>query len=176
LRIGLVLIFFAAAWALDGANSFARLLPGLPKLYTSQNWLRLATGTGLGLGIASILVPIFNQSLWIDYQAIPALGSWRNLGELLLVGFAGALGIYSQNPLLIYPLAVLSGLGVMALLTAVYTILWVLLSRTENRYHTIREAWMPLMAGFTTALVQVCLVDLGRFWLTGSWNGFPLPS
>lgn len=175
LRIGLVLILFAAAWALDGANSFARLLPGLPKLYESQNWLRLATGTGLGLGIASLIVPIFNQTFWADYLPVPALGQWRHLGGMLAAGAAGAVGIWSENPLLIYPLAVLSGLGVLVLLTSVYSILWVLLSKAENRYHTIREAWLPLLAGFTTALLQISLVDAGRLWLTGSWSGFPLP-
>jgi uncharacterized membrane protein len=176
LSIGLVLILLAAFWALDGVNSFARLIPGLPHLYSSQNWLRLASGTGLGLGLAAILVPVFNQSIWIDYVPIAALGQWRHLAGLMAVGTLGALGIFSQNPLLIYPLAVLSGLGVLALLTAVYTVVWVLLSKTENRYHTIKELWFPLLAGFTTAMLQVCLIDAGRFWLTGTWSGFPLPN
>jgi uncharacterized membrane protein len=176
LRIGLVLLLFAAAWALDGANSFSRLLPGLPRFYVAQNWLRLATGTGIGLGIAAILIPVFNQTVWIDYLPIPALGQWRHLAGIIAVGLVGAAGIYSQNPLLIYPLAVLSGLGVLALLTTVYTVVWVLLSKSENRYHTIQELWLPLLAGFTTAMLQISLIDAGRFWLTGTWAGFPLPS
>ena len=175
LRIALVLIFLAAGWAFDGVNSFARLIPALPHLYTSQNWLRLLTGFGMGLGIASVLIPVFNQSVWIDYQPVAALGQWRHLfsvaGLLLLSGA----GIVSENPLLAYPLAVLSGLGVLVMLTSVYTVVWVLLSRTENRYHTIRQLWLPLLAGFTTAMLQISLIDAGRFWLTGTWAGFPLP-
>jgi hypothetical protein len=69
----------------------------------------------------------------------------------------------------------LSGLGVLVMLTSVYTVVWVLLSRTENRYHTIRQLWLPLLAGFTTAMLQISLIDAGRFWLTGTWAGFPLP-
>jgi len=175
LRIALVLIFLAAGWAFDGVNSFARLIPALPHLYTSQNWLRLLTGFGMGLGIASVLIPVFNQSVWIDYQPVAAMGQWRHLfsvaGLLLLSGA----GIASENPLLAYPLAVLSGLGVLVMLTSVYTVVWVLLSRTENRYHTIRQLWLPLLAGFTTAMLQISLIDAGRFWLTGTWAGFPLP-
>lgn len=176
LKIGLVLILFVAAFGFDGLNSFARLVPGAPFLYQSQNWLRLATGTGMGLGIASVLVPVFNQSIWTSFSDLPALGQWRHLGGLLIVGTAAGLGIYSQNPLLIYPLAVLSGLGVMVILTLTYTIVWVLLSKTENRYHTITELWVPLTAGFLTALLQVTLIDAGRFLLTRTWAGFPLPN
>jgi uncharacterized membrane protein len=176
LKIGAVLLLFVAAFGLDGLNSFSRLVPGAPFLYQSQNWLRLATGTGMGIGIASILLPVFNQSIWIDANGLPALGQWRHLGALLIIGTAAALGIYSQNPLLIYPLAVLSGLGVMVILTMTYTVVWVLLSKTENRYHTLRELWVPLLAGFLTALIQVSMIDAGRFLLTRTWAGFPLPN
>ncbi len=175
-KIGLVLILFVAAFGLDGVNSFSHLIPGFPFLYQSQNWLRLATGTGMGLGIAAVLVPVFNQAVWIDYTEQPALGEWRHFGILLAAGSALALGIYSQNPLLIYPLAVLSGLGVMMILTMVYTVIWVLFSKTENRYHTINELWVALLAGFLTALLQISLIDAGRFLLTGTWAGIPLPN
>jgi hypothetical protein len=121
-------------------------------------------------------VPVFNQTIWIDYLPVPALGQWRHLAGMIAVGTAGAFCVFSENPILIYPLAVLSGLGVLALLTTVYTVVWVLLSKSENRYHTIRELWLPLLAGFTTALLQISLIDAGRFWLTGTWSGFPLPN
>jgi len=176
LKIGLVLIFFVAAFGLDGLNSFSRLIPGFPFLYQSQNWLRLATGTGMGLGIAAVLVPVFNQAVWIDYNELPALGEWRHLGILFILGILLDLGVYSQNPLLIYPLAVLSGLGVLVILSMVYTIIWVLFSKTENRYYHIQELWVPLLAGFLTAMLQISLIDTGRFLLTGTWAGIPLPN
>ena len=176
LKIGVVLILFVVAFGIDGVNSFAHLVPGVPFAYTSQNWLRLATGTGMGLGIASVLVPVFNQSIWIDSNELPALGEWKHLGALLIIGTTLALGIYSQNPLIIYPLAVLSGLGVLTILTLVYTIVWVLFSKTENRYHKVRELWVPLTAGLLTALLQISMIDAGRFLLTRTWAGFPLPN
>jgi uncharacterized membrane protein len=175
LRSAIVFFFFALAWAVDGANSFARLLPGLPTLYPSQNWLRLITGTGMGLGLAAILVPIVHQVLWDRYLPQSALTGWRPMVGLVATGAVGALGIASQNLLLLYPLAILSGLGVLALLTCVYAVLWVLLTKRENRYRGLQEAWVPLLAGFSTALIQIALVDAARYWLTGSWTGFSLP-
>jgi uncharacterized membrane protein len=176
LKIGLVLILCVAAFGMDGLNSFTRLIPGFPFLYQSQNWLRLATGTGMGLGIAAVLVPVFNQAVWIDYSELSALGEWRHLGILFGIGIFLDLGVYSQNPLLIYPLAVLSGLGVLLILSMVYTIIWVLFSKTENRYYHIQELWVPLLAGFLTALLQISMIDAGRFLLTGTWAGIPLPN
>ncbi len=176
LKIGVVLILFVVAFGIDGVNSFAHLIPGIPFVYQSQNGLRLITGTGMGLGIAAVLVPVFNQAVWIDYTDTPALGKWRDLAILLIVGVTVSLGIYTQNPLIIYPLAVLSGLGVMVILTLVYTIIWVLFSKTENRYHKIQQLWIPLTLGFLTALLQISVIDAGRFILTKTWAGLPLPN
>jgi uncharacterized membrane protein len=176
LKTSLLLGVSAVAFGLDGLNSFAHLLPGAPSLYPSQSWLRLLTGTGVGLGIGALLIPVFNQAIWDDFNGRHSLGSWRELGGLLALAALLDLAMLSDNPLILYPLAVLSGLAVLAILTAVYTVVWVLLSRQENRYHTLKELWLPLTAGFTVALLQITLMDVGRLALTGTWAGFPLPS
>lgn len=175
LKTSIFLGLCLAAFALDGVNSFIRVIPNLPFLYTSQNWLRLVTGTGVGLGIGILLVPVFNQAIWIDFTNTPSLGSWRELASLLGLSALLVLSLLSGNPLLVYPLAVLSGLSILAILTGVYTVIWVLLSKRENRYHTFKELWQPLLAGFLTALLQITLMDAGRLILTGTWAGFPLP-
>ncbi len=175
LKTSLMLGGFAVAFGLDGLNSFARVVIGANFLYPSANWLRLLTGTGMGLGIGALLAPVFNQAVWIDFQEAHSLGSWKEIAGLLGLAALFDLAVLSQNPLLLYPLAVLSGLSVLAILTTVYTVIWVLLSKRENRYHKLTELWVPLTAGFLTALLQVSLMDAGRLLLTGSWAGFPLP-
>ncbi len=175
LKTSLMLGTFAVAFGLDGLNSFARVFPGAPSLYASQNWLRLLTGTGVGLGIGALLTPVFNQAVWIDFDSRHSLGSWREIGGLLGLAALLDLAILSENPLIIFPLAVLSGLAVLAILSMVYTVIWVLLSKQENRYHTLKELWMPLTAGFLTALLQITLMDAGRLILTGTWAGLNLP-
>jgi len=61
------------------------------------------------------------------------------------------------------------------ILTVVYTIIWVLFSKQENRYDKLTDLWVPLTAGFLTALLQISLMDAGRLILTGTWGGFALP-
>jgi uncharacterized membrane protein len=175
LKTSLLLGGFAVAFGLDGLNSFTRVLPGAPSVYESQNWLRLLTGTGVGLGIGALLAPVFNQAVWANFTEHHSLGSWREIAGLLAAAALLDLAILSQNPLIIYPLAVLSGLSVLVILTAVYTIIWVLFSKQENRYHKLTDLWVPMTAGFLTALLQISLMDAGRLILTGTWGGFALP-
>lgn len=175
LKTSLLLGVFGVAFGLDGANSLARALPGAPAVYESQNWLRLLTGTGVGLAIGSLLSPVVNQVLWIDVDNRNSLGSWREIAGLLGLSALLNLAVISQNPLLLYPLAVLSGIAVLAILTLTYAVIWVLLSRQENRYHKWKDAWVPLLAGFLTALLQITLMDAARLFLTGTWSGFNLP-
>ncbi|HEX2978655.1 MAG TPA: DUF2085 domain-containing protein, partial [Anaerolineaceae bacterium] len=54
----------AAAFAVDGLNSYAHFFPRLPSLYQPNNILRLFTGSGMGLAISAFLFPVFNQTLW----------------------------------------------------------------------------------------------------------------
>jgi hypothetical protein len=49
-----------------------------------------------------------------------------------------------------------------------------MLTRRENHFDHYRQLWVPALAGFLTALLQIALLDAGRFWLTGTWAGFNL--
>jgi hypothetical protein len=74
----------------------------------------------------------------------------------------------------LYPVAFISAGGVLMLLTLVYAMLWTMLMRQENLYLHLREAWLPILAGLTIALLQITLIDVFRLWLTHTWGGFPL--
>lgn len=174
LKVSLVLGAFLLAFGVDGINSYLHFFPNAPSLYQPENWLRLLTGTGLGLGIAAILVPVVHQAVWPVYDARPALAGWKEL--LPLIGMAGLidLAVLSDNPLLLYPLALLSGASVLLILSMVYAVVWVMLTKRENRFRDYRQLWVPLLAGFLTAIIQIALFDAGRFWLTHTWTGFNL--
>lgn len=174
LKISLVLGAFLVAFGLDGANSYLHLFPGFAGVYEPQNWLRLITGTGLGLGIASILVPVVHQTLWSTYDPRPALAGWRAFLPLLGLAALLDLAILSGQPILLYPLALLSALSIFLILSTVYAIVWLMAAKRENRYQHWRDLWTPLLAGFLTALVQIGVLDALRFWLTGTWEGFLL--
>jgi uncharacterized membrane protein len=163
----------AGAFALDGVNSYLHLFPGAPGLYEPQNWLRLLTGTGMGLTMAGLLYPSYNQTIWKDWQRSPAL-RLPSMGILLLLALILDWIVLQQNPLILYPLALVSAAGVLVLLSMVYTMVWVMVIRAENHFESVRQLLFPLLGGFGTAMTQIILLDLLRYLFTGTWDGFHL--
>ncbi len=174
LRLQIVLGIFLLAFAVDGINSYASFFRSAPLLYPSQNWLRLATGTLLGLGMGVMLAAAFQQAVWKKFDELPALANSKQLGILLAGSALIDLAVLSNNPLLLYPLAVLAAVTVLVLLTLAYSMLWALVFKRLNTFGGWRELWLVLSAGFTTALTQVIVIDVLRFALTGTWAGFTL--
>jgi len=171
-RVLLPVVILVLAFVIDGLNSYLSLLPGMPYLYEPRHWLRLLTGSGMGLAVAIALFPAFNQTAWTDWEARPAIAGLRSFGRLLFLALLLDLLVLSQNPLLLYPFALLSAAGAMLLLSKVYAMAGMILFHQENRYGSWRALALPLLAGLGLALVQIGLLDAGRFWLTGTWDGF----
>jgi uncharacterized membrane protein len=172
LKMYILLGLFLLGFTIDGVNSYLNFFPQAPSLYEPENILRLITGTGIGLGIAAVLLPTFHQSVWVNPIPKPALSSWRQMAELLLLAAVLILLILSENPLALYPLAILSSITVLLVLTLVYTVVWTMALKQDNRFHSLRQISPLLLAGFTTALLQIAVMDGGRFLLTGTWEGF----
>jgi len=172
LKISLVLAIFFIAFAIDGINSFLNLFSADPIFYPSNNILRLITGTGMGIAMAAVTVPIFNQTMWSNWVNEPSLPSFRILSVLLVLASIVVLGMLSDISLILFPLALLSAANVLLLLTIVYSILVVILIKKENHYHSIKELWVILLCGFILAILQISAMDFIRFYLTGSWAGF----
>lgn len=162
------------AFGLDGVNSYIHLFPGVTGLYTPNNTLRLITGTGMGLALSLFVEPAFNQTVWRDWDERPAVADARSL--LTLLAFAAVLDllVWSENPLVLYPLALISAAGVMVLLTLAYSMVWVMLVKRENQFTRWLELLPILTAGFLTALAQIGLLDFLRYLLTHTWSGFNL--
>ncbi len=178
-----MLAILVVAFGIDGGNSFLYLLkqirpgilPQIPNLYIPNNTLRLVTGSGMGLGIAALLYPAFNQSVWMDFDdQHAALPDWKAFGLLLGIQIVLDLLVLTRSPVILYPLAIVSALGVWLLLTMVYTIVWVMITRQDNKFKQFRQLWVVLLAGLTITIIQTASIDMLRFWLTGTWGGFPL--
>ncbi|NQS90964.1 MAG: DUF2085 domain-containing protein [Chloroflexi bacterium] len=171
--LGLLAALFLV-YAVDGFNSVFHLYPVMEKwsLYEPLNALRLFTGLGMGIVISSVLYPLLGQILWRDYSLEKALMGFRDWALLL----GGALGIgflvLAENPLITYPLILLSTGGLMILLTLLYSVIWILITKKENHF----DSWQQLVwwgiAGFSSALFQIAMIDLVRYLLTGTWSGF----
>ncbi len=177
-----LLIVFVAAFGIDGSNSYLYLLkqvspgilPKIPNLYVPNNTLRLLTGSGMGLGMAVMLFPAFNQTVWADGQDKPAITGWKTFSLLLGIQIIFDLLVLTESPIVLYPLAIISALGVWLLLTIVYSMVWVMIMGQDNQFTKLRQLWLPLLAGLTIAMIQTAAIDALRFWLTGTWGGFPL--
>ena len=160
------------AFGVDGVNSLANLIPEIPALYPSSNTLRVLTGTGMGLVMGSAVFLAFNQTVWATRDAQPVLGSVRDAGALIGLGLVGVALALSGNPLILYPLTLISATGVLVLLTMIYSLVILLLSRQDNQIQTWKQLTLPLSGGLFLAMLQVAGLDLIRFWLTGTWEGF----
>lgn len=167
---GLFLIAFAG----DGLNSYMSFFPNAPTLYEPQNWLRLVTGTGMGLAIAGVIFPAFNQTVWAGWDRRPTFVKLTSLPPLLIIAILVDVLVLTENPLVLYPLAIISASGVLVLLTLVYGMVWLMISKAENSIARISQLIIPLTVGFGMALLQIIVFDGLRFALTGTWEGFHL--
>lgn len=182
-RVVVVLALLGLAFAIDGTNSYLYLMksisPGrldfIPTIYIPNNTLRLLTGSGAGLGIAVALFPAFNQTLWKNWDPAPAMGNLKKLGILIGIMLVLDLLVLTDLDVVLYPVALISAGGVLVMLTMVYEVLWVSITRQENNFTAFRYTWLPTLAGLTIALLQITATDIFRFWFTHTWGGFPLP-
>jgi uncharacterized membrane protein len=171
----LALVGLMGLMGVDGLNSYSHFFPGLPHLYEPQNWLRLVTGMGNGLTLAALTLPVLNQTLWRDWEPRPVLGSFRELGLLLVAAAVLVALVLSDNVIVLYPLALLSAVGLLVLVVTLNTTILLISLRRENRAHGWAGAIVPLVAGLTLAIIEIGAVDAVRFAIFGTWGGMPLP-
>ena len=170
----LILLGFIGLMGVDGVNSYMTFFPGLPHLYTPNNTLRVITGLLNGLALAGLMFPVLNQTLWADWEDKPVLGRFRELA--LLVGLAAVVAalVLTDNVIFLYPLALLSVVGVLAILVSLNTTILLIALRRENQVRTLAGAVLPLLAGFTLAMIEIGLVDAVRFAVFQTWSGLPM--
>lgn len=168
-----ILVGFMLLWAGDGLNSYLDMIGG-PHLYEPRNWLRLTTGALNGLTMSALVYPVFNYTLWREPAPQQAIRHLGDLGVLTLLE-AGLVGLtLTRWPWLLYPLALLSALGVMTLLTSVTSILILIVVRRENVVNRWRESLIPLLAGFLVSLILIVTIDVVRYTITHTLTGIPL--
>jgi uncharacterized membrane protein len=168
----IVLASFLVIYAFDGVNSYLNLIPNAPYLYEPHNYLRLSTGMFFGISLASIIYPAFNQSIWKVHKPESVLDSFRGFAFLIFLGVCLVLAVISEDPLILYPLAILSSFGVLILLTMVYTMVVLIITKKEGLAEDWRELIFPFIGGLTLAVLQIGLINLVRYLFMGSWEGF----
>lgn len=171
-KILIALGIFLVLFGVDGVNSYVHLLPNFPGLYEPNNYLRLFTGTGMGIGMGALLVPVLHQSIWHTWDSSSVLSGWREFLLVVASSFATSALLLTNNPLLLYPLALLSAGTVIMILGLIYTIIWIMAFKKDNSFHHFSAIIGFLAFGFSTAILQILVIDVLRLLVTGTWNGF----
>jgi uncharacterized membrane protein len=172
-RMLVVLAIFILTMGLDGLNSYLSLFEGAPTLYAPRNWLRAATGSLNGIALSLIVLPVFNYTLWKrPLSTRPLRHAWE-LAAILAFTSAAIVTVQSEPSWLLYPIAMVSVGGVLGMLTLVNTMILLIVFRQENQAVTWREAVVPLLSGLTVTLLELTLMGVLRYTLTGTM-GWPI--
>jgi len=128
----------------------------------------------MGLAIAVALAPAFNATVWHMVDPRPALLDVRSFLVMVLIALGLNALILLGNPIILYPLALVSAAGVLILLTLVYTMVLMMVFKAENRYNKFSQLTYAILGGMTISLIQIGLLDFIRYFFTGTWDGFHL--
>jgi len=151
---------FIVLWGIDGLNSFLALFPNAPHLYQPHNLWRLITGILQGLALSIIVYPIFNFVLWKETNNERVIRNWRELGYLLIPAALLVWIVQTQASFLSHPVAVLSVLGVLAMLMIVNTMIVLIVTRRESKAESWRDAFLPLLMGFLATFLELGALGL----------------
>ncbi|MDX1662254.1 MAG: DUF2085 domain-containing protein [Candidatus Promineifilaceae bacterium] len=173
LSVLIVLGALVALMGVDGLNSYSHFFPDFPHLYQPQNWLRLLTGLGTGLGMGLIMFPALAQTLWRAPAWEPPVASLRELAGILALTLLVFVLVLSNQNAILYVLAIASAFGLIAIMTALNSTTVLLLTRREGRARGWLHATAPLLIGLALAAAEIAVVAIGRFHLTGTLTGFP---
>lgn len=160
------LVLFTGFWAFDGLNSYMTFFPGAPNLYQPQNWLRLTTGLLNGLTLIIFVFPVFNFTLWRDPLRERAIKNiWELLAFLPVVALL-ILVLQAEVDVLLYPLAILSSLGVVLMLTIINSMIATVVLGREGYAQRGSQALVSLTIGLALAILQLTAMVLLRAYLT----------
>ncbi|NDJ52520.1 MAG: DUF2085 domain-containing protein [Chloroflexi bacterium] len=168
-----VLLAFTLWWGFDGANSFSYLLPfEVPRLFLPNNTLRVTTGMLHGITMGSMMLPVINSSLWADATRERSLDSIWQVVLMVAIGAAMAGMLLSGLTVFLYPLAILSALGVLTILTAVTSVLVAAIFGRENQAHTVSDLLPLIVMSLSFTMLFIFGIGLARFALFGTFDGF----
>ncbi len=157
---------FIVLWGIDGLNSFLSLLPNAPHLYEPHNLLRLITGALNGLALSVIVSLIFNLILWREANPKRVIRNWREIGYLLILTALLIWIVQTRADFLLYPIATLSTLGVLAMLTLINAMLVLIVTRRENTAEGWRDTIFPLLLGLLATFLELSVLGLFHLVLT----------
>jgi hypothetical protein len=173
MRVLFALLVMVGLMGIDGLNSYSHFFPNAPHLYEPQNWLRLLTGLGTGIMMGAVMFPALAQTLWKRQIYQPSIQSLRELAGMLLVTVVAWLLLLSNQPAIMFVLAVISAAGLLILLASINLVIGLIVIRKDGQMKTWRETAVPLFIGLILAIIELSLISMMRYNFTGTMTGFP---
>ncbi len=173
LPILLTLLGFIGIMGIDGVNSYTHFFPEFPHVYEPRNWLRLLTGMGAGLAMGLFILPVLAQAVWAEGYPQPIIGTFRELGGLVLVAGTAVLLLLSNQPTVLYVLALASVAGQLLILMGINAVLLLVVLRREGRAKRWQDTAVPLTICLIIAIGQLGIITYIRLQAFGTIAGFP---
>jgi uncharacterized membrane protein len=162
-----------AVMGFDGTNALLYDLR-LPHAYPPNNILRLITGTYCGLGVAILILPIFNFTVWKSTDTRPIVGSALGLLGLVAAEVAFIAIALTGFGFLLYPISILSVGGVVLLLFAVNLLVALGVLRREGQATSPLELIGPGSVALSLTTVELLVLAAMRFWAEATLGITPL--
>lgn len=150
----LLFLLLLTVMAGDGTNSLFTDL-GWLHLYQPRNSVRLLTGTAAGLSLAALVVPAVAALVVPHPDTSPAFAVARDVLSYLLIGAVAAAATLTRWSVLLYPIAVTSSLGVIALLALINIVLLLVIGRQRGRLLMQRAVTLSCSVGLFMAVVEL---------------------
>ena len=173
LPILLLLIGFIGAMGIDGLNSYTHFFPNFPHVYEPQNWLRLVTGMGTGLAMGLLVFPALMQTLWRDGNGRSIIETGREMLGLVILAGTAVLLVLSNQPTILYVMALVSVAGVLMIVTSLNAVLLLMIFKRDGLAVRWQETAVPLLISFGLAVLELATIALLRLNFTGTITGFP---
>jgi uncharacterized membrane protein len=154
LWVALALLGLVGMMGVDGFNSLFLDLR-LPHLYEPRNPLRLLTGLGAGVAMVAFVVPVTNSLLWRVDDARPSFRSFGQLAMVLPLLLLAFLAIPSPTAWLLYPVAILSTLGLVMALTLVNLVFLLSFTPLMGRFTRWRQVFPVFSIGVALAVIEL---------------------
>jgi hypothetical protein len=152
--VALALVGLVGLMALDGFNSLLLDL-GAPHLYQPQNMLRLLSGLGAGVAMVAFITPVTNGLLWRREDARPSFRSFAQVAVVVPLLLLAFLAVGSQTAWLLYPIAILSSLGLILALSLVNLVFLISFSPLIGRFERLRQTFPVFTLAVTLAMIEL---------------------
>lgn len=157
LPVALLLLGLVGFMGVDGFNSLFVDL-GLPHLYQPQNILRLISGLGTGVAMVAFIAPVSNGLLWRHEDARPSFRSFGQLAVVVPLLLLALLAVGSQTAWLLYPIAILSSVGLLLALSLVNLVFLASFSPWIGRFARWRQVFPVFTLAVTLAAIELTLL------------------